>query len=119
MLRLQALESKLSVLSAPTVQSHGSHVLLWSCRPQCACNFAESPNPTAQRQPPSLTKFFAAPVPLWCSYIHANMDESGLPSGKYNLVTVQFVMHECPAAITANLVSWGLWTYLRGLVSVA
>ena len=40
-------------------------------------------------------------------YIHANMDENKLPSGTYDLVTVQFVMHECPAGVTANLVSRG------------
>ena len=33
------------------------------------------------------------------------MDENGLPSASFDLVTVQFVMHECPAEVTANLVS--------------
>jgi ubiquinone/menaquinone biosynthesis C-methylase UbiE len=39
------------------------------------------------------------------NYLHANMDENGLPAGSYDLVTVQFVMHECPAAVSAGLVS--------------
>jgi ubiquinone/menaquinone biosynthesis C-methylase UbiE len=37
-------------------------------------------------------------------YVHANMEATGLPAASFDLVTVQFVIHECPAAVTAALV---------------
>lgn len=38
-------------------------------------------------------------------YMHANMEYSGLPDASFDLVSVQFVTHECPAAVIANLVA--------------
>ena len=37
-------------------------------------------------------------------YIHANMESSGLPDATYDLVSVQFVTHECPIAVLQNIV---------------
>ena len=38
-------------------------------------------------------------------YLHANMEATGLPAASYDLVTAQFVIHECPAAVIASLVA--------------
>lgn len=37
-------------------------------------------------------------------YIHADMEHSGLPDGSFDLVSIQFVMHELPGEIITNLV---------------
>ncbi|PSC68120.1 Methyltransferase type 11 [Micractinium conductrix] len=37
-------------------------------------------------------------------YMHANMESTGLPAGSFDLVAVQFVTHECPAAVIENLI---------------
>jgi SAM-dependent methyltransferase len=36
-------------------------------------------------------------------FIHANMECSGLPDASYDMVSVQFVTHECPAAVLTNI----------------
>jgi SAM-dependent methyltransferase len=38
-------------------------------------------------------------------YLHANMEDTGLPPASFDMVAVQFVIHECPAQVIANLVS--------------
>ena len=38
-------------------------------------------------------------------YTHANMERTGLPDASFDLITVQFVIHECPAAVIAALVA--------------
>lgn len=37
-------------------------------------------------------------------YLHANMESSGLPDASYDMVSVQFVAHECPAKVLENIV---------------
>jgi ubiquinone/menaquinone biosynthesis C-methylase UbiE len=38
-------------------------------------------------------------------YVHANMEATALPDASFDLITVQFVMHECPAAVISNLIA--------------
>ncbi|KAH1247876.1 Demethylmenaquinone methyltransferase [Glycine max] len=37
-------------------------------------------------------------------WIHANGEDTGLPSKSFNLVSIAFVVHECPARVIVNLV---------------
>ncbi|CAD7701305.1 unnamed protein product [Ostreobium quekettii] len=37
-------------------------------------------------------------------YVHSNAEATGLPSKSYDLVNMQFVVHECPAATTVDIV---------------
>lgn len=39
------------------------------------------------------------------NYMHGNMESSGLPDASFDLVSVQFVAHECPAHVLTNLVA--------------
>ncbi|GMH12115.1 hypothetical protein Nepgr_013956 [Nepenthes gracilis] len=38
------------------------------------------------------------------SWIHANGENTGLPSQSFDLVSISYVLHECPATATVNLV---------------
>jgi SAM-dependent methyltransferase len=39
------------------------------------------------------------------TYMHGNMESSGLPDASFDFVSVQFVAHECPAHVLTNLVA--------------
>ncbi|CAD7701304.1 unnamed protein product [Ostreobium quekettii] len=52
-------------------------------------------------------------------YMHAKAEATGLPSKSYDLVNVQYVVHECPAEATVNIVREA-WRLLRpgGMLAV-
>ena len=37
--------------------------------------------------------------------MHANIEDSGLPAASFDLVSIQFVFHECPGEVIDNIVS--------------
>lgn len=38
------------------------------------------------------------------AYIHGNMEKTGLPNGSFDLISIQFVIHECPEEIIDNVI---------------
>lgn len=45
-----------------------------------------------------------APLKKKVKWIHANGEDTGLPSASFDLVSIAYVLHECPARATVNLV---------------
>lgn len=47
----------------------------------------------------------AQPTRKRITYMHRNMESTGLPPASYDMVVVQFVAHECPARVLENMVA--------------
>ena len=66
------------------------------------------PRPYAPTQPHPAARRSAAYCPCRqrqrIRYMHANMEATGLPDASVDMITVQFVVHECPAQVIENLV---------------
>lgn len=63
-----------------------------------------------QAAPSTASRAENVPSSRWRSrhritYVHGNMEQTGMEEGSFDLITVQFVIHECPAQVIRNVIA--------------